>query len=173
MSNIASHLLTIEQRTAIGDVVTESAWIEYIAGVMIAHFAHLKPHAYEALVAGKMLGTKLDLLSELGTPQLKSTKLKKEFDALITRLKQLNSERSILVHGLWEPEGGLTLADLMRLKKVGKIEAVQRRAMKQSRKLKGDRLPGLVREMSRGSTDLFNFFTQRFLKVGRAKRQSR
>jgi hypothetical protein len=61
------------------------------------------------------------------------------FKGLIDDLADLNGKRTVAIHGLWQPKGGFTLANLALGFNTGESEAVHSKG-----KLKADRLGDLV-----------------------------
>jgi hypothetical protein len=109
----ARDLLTVDQRAAIGDIAIESAWLDSIAAIAIMVLTKLEEPQARALLRGKMLDGKLQLLAELGEIVLPEAK-RDAFHGIVGRLRELNRDRVTVIHGTWQPKGGFTLAVLAK-----------------------------------------------------------
>jgi len=103
MKRISKTLLQDGELAALGGVAAESAYLESTVDNAIKAIVWMSDAQYAIFTAKSMLGTKLEMLHSLGELRLKSLKRKKQFLKIMSRLKHLNNERSLAIHGLWEP----------------------------------------------------------------------
>lgn len=106
MRGIRGQWQTDEQLADIGRVVVESANLENIIDQIIASYSGTTPEACAILMSTQMLGGKIECLSRLVPPKLRTKQAKKDFGDLIKRIVKLNSRRTIAVHGQWKPRNG-------------------------------------------------------------------
>jgi hypothetical protein len=110
----ARHILSNDQRAAIGDVVAESVWMETLAAEAIVIFARLSESSIDALLRGKMLDAKLQVLEEITETAVREEK-RKEFAELVATMRNLNRDRVTVVHGMWRPKsGGYAISDIAK-----------------------------------------------------------
>lgn len=103
MKRISKLLLEQEELASLGSVAAESAYLESTVDEGIKVIANLSDAQYEIFTAKTMLGTKLEMLHALGDLRIRAKNRKRRFGAIISKLKHLNQERSLAIHGLWEP----------------------------------------------------------------------
>jgi hypothetical protein len=151
-------ILTRGQLEALGLLVGEFARLEATLDMLIMHLARLSTEQYVAFMQGKMLGAKLTTLKEIGLQKLRSRKRKAVFRGLIDDLASLNGERTVAVHGLWQPKGGLTLALLMKGFNTAESEAVHRKG-----KLTAERLVEVVTSLDEAHSRLYSFWKSTWL----------
>ena len=97
-------ILTTEQLAAIGSVVVESTYCELEVENLIWILAGMKPEEGIHFTHGMQLQSRLDLLSQLAKERLTDEHERAEFTTLISNLKIANSERNVIVHGVWYSE---------------------------------------------------------------------
>lgn len=85
----------------IGRVAIESAWLELTTDMYIRKLARLKRKTAEALLDGRMMGGKLELLKSLGRANLPDTKLRNEFSDIVAAASAANTNRNTVIHGIW------------------------------------------------------------------------
>ena len=166
-------LLTVEQRAAIGDLVAESARLEALLEVAVSQLAKLDKDTHVALVSGNNLDKNLEILKELGERKLKSNRRRAEFSRLISRIKALNSERVIAVHGSWQPKAGYRMNPVWVTSHDGKreVEVVHRaRRSGALRALSGDRVEKLASQINTAFSDLVMFLMKAFPRFRPAHR---
>jgi hypothetical protein len=154
----ADLILSKEQQAALGVVVGEFARLDGTLDMLIGHLAGLGGPQYAVLMRGKMLGAKLEIFKEIGLLKLKSKSKKAVFTALLEELANLNGERTVAVHGLWQPKGGFTLAMLVRGFDTKESEAVHKKG-----KLSAQRLSDIVENLDSAHTRLFTFWRDTWL----------
>jgi hypothetical protein len=102
---IVTKILTKDQLAAIGSVAVESTICEEQVDELIWRLSGMKEIAGRFFTHTMSMQPKLDLLAELGKPQLRSEKRLKEFTKLISDLKEANLARNVAVHGKWLTNG--------------------------------------------------------------------
>jgi hypothetical protein len=107
---LTTQILTKDQLASIGSVVVESTYLEGFVESLIWDLSKLTPEQGKFFTHSLGLDSRLDLLASLGKPRIRSAKKKTEFTSLISRLKTVNRERNLIVHGLWETSGAGVLA---------------------------------------------------------------
>lgn len=115
--------LSDPQLQSIGQVAVESAWLERLTEFYIQRLARLNRKSAEALLDGRMMSTKLELLKMFGRARLKDVTTRNEFSDLIGKAIEANRDRNTVIHGLWAKEGKTKNA-LRNL--VGMAEATKR-----------------------------------------------
>lgn len=106
--------LTPEQRAAIGDVVAESVWMEEVVRFAISAFAGVSDESLELFLSGRMIDAKLQILEGLCETDTVGPDKRQALRDLVTPLRELNTHRVTVVHGMWEPKsGGYRLGDLV------------------------------------------------------------
>jgi hypothetical protein len=169
---MSPHVLDSKELAALGSVVVESTFAESLIETLISEMSKLDKGALVLFLRGAMMNTKLELLADLGKLKLRSAKRKEAFAEIISRLKHLNSERVIAVHGVWAKaikfnaaKGGtgmVTLAsfsDPMNIE-FGPSEATHPRGGKISAK----RLEALATQISDAYWDLYEFHAAVWVK---------
>ena len=112
----ARNLLAKEQLAALGEIAAESAQLEATVDLMIQIALKINIAEFDALVSGRMLGAKVDVLKTCGLSRLPGKRKKSrrhQFTVLMDHIKHLLSKRAVAIHGIWEPEGGMNLGNLM------------------------------------------------------------
>ena len=92
-------------REAVGSIAIESAYLERFIETMLYALTKLKRDMGYPIVEAGMIGSKIDLLTQVGKVKLAKRKRRlKQFTELISNIKQANTDRVTAVHGLWLPE---------------------------------------------------------------------
>jgi hypothetical protein len=154
-------ILTPVQLQALGLLVGEFARVELTLDLLIMHLARLSPAQYATFMQGKMLNAKLTTLKEIGTQKLRSQKRKVLFKSLVDTLADLNGQRTVAVHGLWQPKGGYTLALFAKGFSTAESEAVHKKGT-----LRAERLVDLVKSLDDAHTRLYSFWKTTWLDPG-------
>lgn len=102
---IVSLILTKDQLAAIGSVAVESTACEQYVDELIWYLSGMKESEGRLFTHTMNMQPKLDLLSELGKPQLRSDKKRAQLTTLISDLKEANISRNVAVHGTWLTNG--------------------------------------------------------------------
>lgn len=149
-------VLTTEQLAAIGSIAVESAYLEDFVDFMIAWLAGLPDEQLSILIPRAMLDGKLDILRNLGIIKLRSKRRKEEFQQIIAKLKELNSQRNIAVHGNWQSK------EMHRLSDIGKgipvqIGNAEARGKKQNSVLHASKLQTVAISIADYREKLFHF----------------
>lgn len=98
-------IFTKEQLAALGSVVVESTACEELVETLIWNLAKLTEDQGKFFTSSINMNSRLELLSSLGKPLLRSEAKKAEFTRLISNLKEANAARNIVVHGKWQTSG--------------------------------------------------------------------
>jgi hypothetical protein len=147
--------LTDAERAALGSVVAESANLESSVDFILLHLTNLTHTAYDAMMGGKMLGAKLDVLKAIGLAKLRSKKRKKTFNDLMGKLTSLNGQRTIAVHGIWGPEGHNALRWLVDIAQGKKLPAA---AKHKKGILQAAKLETLAKKLSEENSALWSYW---------------
>lgn len=92
-------------QAAIGSIAVESAYLERYIETMLYALTKISRDIGQPMIEGTMIGSKLDLLLHVGKVKLaKRPKRLKQFCDLMSRIKQANTDRTIAIHGVWQPE---------------------------------------------------------------------
>lgn len=87
---------------AIGSIAAESAYLERFVETLIYRLTKLTREMGYPIVEAGMLGSKLDLLTQVGRVKLNGKEIvSTQFSDLMSRIKHANSERILAVHGVW------------------------------------------------------------------------
>jgi hypothetical protein len=162
--------LSQQEMAAIGSVVAESQ-LENNLDSGIRYLTKLSTDQYDIVVGTRMLGAKIVIFKELGLLKLKSKKKRKEFSLIMDRLAELNSERAIVVHGIWMPAGGVT-ADLVDGMFSGRLKrkdmppgmAIHKKGRARYFKFESKHLETLAQELTDGIHDLAKFWDPKWYK---------
>jgi hypothetical protein len=98
----------------------------------------------------------LDVLKIIGLAKLRSKKRKKAFNDLMGRLTSLNGQRTIAVHGIWEPEGNNAMRWLMDIVQGKQLPAAAAKHKKGI--LPAAKLETIARKLSDENTALWVFW---------------
>jgi len=97
-----SHFLTQEELATIGSVVVESANLEYAVEIFICRLLNLTPRHRTTFLARGMFDGKLQTLENVAQMQLADKEeCLAQLKTLISEMKANNSERTLVVHGIW------------------------------------------------------------------------
>jgi hypothetical protein len=99
------HLLCDEDLRAVGCLAAETTRLEACIDELLADLCSLNRLRFDALLSGKMIGAKADILFSLLEPYAKSTKRKAKLKALQSRTKTAISDRNTVIHGQWIFQG--------------------------------------------------------------------
>lgn len=102
---LATLILTKDQLAAVGSVAVESTFCEEFVELFIWALLGVRERQGKFLTAPLQMNSRLDLLSSLMKVRLRSATKRLAFTDLISRLREANSERNVIVHGSWEPDG--------------------------------------------------------------------
>jgi hypothetical protein len=102
---LVTYILTQEQLAAIGSVVVESTFCEEQVERLIWRLCKLDPEQGKFLTGSINMNSRLDLLSVIGKPLLRSEVKRRELTKLISDLKESNNARNVVVHGTWMTDG--------------------------------------------------------------------
>jgi hypothetical protein len=100
-----THLLNKDQLAALGEVAANSAELEYMLAFVLMWCLRLNGKQTRALVSDAMLSKRITLLESIGKETISGRELKKEFKAIIQRVKDLSGHRNTVIHGTWGPKG--------------------------------------------------------------------
>lgn len=102
---VATLIFTKDQLAALGSVVIESTACEELVESLIWNLSRLTEDQGKFFTSSINMNSRLELLSSLGKPLLRSETKKTEFAKLISDLKEANGARNIVVHGKWQTDG--------------------------------------------------------------------
>jgi len=158
--------LTTEQLAALGSIAMESAYLEDLVDMLIGEIAKLSDAQFRALLPGAMLAAKLDILHDLAILKLKSKTKIEKFGLIIAKLKHLNSQRTIAIHGQWQSLERISFAELAQGAsfKLGNAEATHVRGKKQPSKLHASKLHDIADGISEYRDQLFHFCLQSWIR---------
>ena len=168
LGRMSKQVLDDAELAALGSVVVESTFAEALLDTIISHMSRLDKDELVLFLRGAMMQTKLELMADLGKLKLRSPKRKAAFAKIVSRLKHLNADRVIAVHGVWEraikfnaAKGGgmVTLASFADPSNIefGPSEAIHPRGGKISAR----RLDSLATQISETYWDLYEFYLSR------------
>ena len=159
--------MSVNKLASLGAVVAESAELEKTTDMIIASLLRLNDKQYEVILKSQQLAAKLKVLKELGAQKLTTKRNKKVFGDLIDRLTSFNSNRNVIVHGVWGPVGGYKLSWLAsgRPKNIG-IQAKDAKA----RTFNAEKLDDLATKLWTGRSELFHFWMKHWV-MGRARKK--
>lgn len=106
-------ILTPAQLAALGAVVVYSAELEHRLNLMIEDLTGMDNKQLRAVSRGGMLQDKLITVEKLGELKFKGKTNRKRLKNLISHLRERNTERTIVVHGVWLPRVGGALTQLL------------------------------------------------------------
>ena len=157
------NILTAEQLAILGEVACASAQLESTTGFMLMLVLQFNDVDQVAIVAPMTLTARLDILKKVGAPRIRSKKKAKEFVRLMDHLKDCVGQRNIAIHGLWGPEGEMSLGHLiMIMTGHEKPKAVE--AKNKNRVFKAAKLGQLARDLDEGGTKLWDIAKSTWLK---------
>jgi hypothetical protein len=167
MSAIGRARLTLsnEQLAALGEIAAESAHLESAVDLMIQVVLKISPEEFDVLINNRMLGAKVDVLKTCGAIRLAGKKRKKrrnQFTALMDHIKFLISQRAIAIHGIWGPEGGMKLGDLVAFW-AGAGSAGAAEAKHKKGAMKAAQLEKLAEQFNQAVSDLWAFARNNWL----------
>jgi len=170
----SAHFLSAAQREALGALAVESAALEYTVNLALTILTDLDAHQASVMFEGRMLGWKLDALKAIGLERLTTEVKRRAFSQLIGTLKSLNGERTVAIHGQWQPAGGVRLGELFAGADPATrpAEATIARDGK-VRKLKAGRLHEIANGLSDGEVSLGRFVMEEFWVMPNARRHYR
>jgi hypothetical protein len=149
-------LLTKEQLAALGAITLESAQLEQTIDFVIRACMEDFEVLIEDLTKNRMLGQKIDLLKMCGQGKLRGKRRKKilkEFTGLMDHCKLLVSRRAIVVHGSWQPEGGMKMNDMIQIM-MGKWKPRAAEAKHKKGLMKAEKLEALAEDIAKIDSEL-------------------
>lgn len=151
--------LTTEQLAALGRITLESAYLERLVDTLIMEIAKLSDEQFRALLPGAMLAAKLEILNNLAILKLKSKSKKEKIGSIISKLKHLNSQRTIAIHGQWQSLEKISFADFAKGDsiRIGNAEATHVRGNRQPSKLHVSKLQDIADGISEYCNQLADF----------------
>jgi hypothetical protein len=102
---LVSLMLTKDQLAAIGSVVVESTFCQELVESVIWGATKLKEDQGKYFTGPLQMNSLLELMGSVAKPKLRSNKKRAALTSLISRMKEANNERNIIVHGSWQPDG--------------------------------------------------------------------
>ncbi len=102
---LATLIFTKDQLAALGSVVVESTACEEYVESLIWNLAKLDENQGKHFTSSMQMNSRLEMLSTLGKPLLRSEKKRNELTQLISKLKTVNAARNVVVHGNWQTNG--------------------------------------------------------------------
>jgi hypothetical protein len=107
----SDYILSADQLRAIGNVVVETTYLEIYVEQVIWRLAGMEKESGKFFTDQTRIAARLELLSSLGKPRLKGTKLAR-FTALVSDIKIETEHRNTIVHGVWVT-AKISLAELL------------------------------------------------------------
>jgi hypothetical protein len=157
------YILTEKQLSILGEIASASAQLESTTGFMIMMVLNITVEDYEAIITPMNLSTRLEVMKKVGMQRIKRKKRAKEFKELMEHLKDCVIQRNTVIHGLWGPEGKMTLGQLMMVmtghEKPGPVEAKNK-----NRVFKAVKLEQLAKDLDEGGTKLWDIARATWLK---------
>jgi len=132
--------------------------------MMISSVANLSEDQTSIFLSKAMLSAKLDILRDLGLLKLRSKIRQDNFRRIISDLKLLNGQRTIAIHGKWEPKGGFKLKDIIYFSPSGEAEASHKRGKKEPTKLSSAQLLKVPIKIDASCTELYKFWIELWVK---------
>jgi len=163
----STSVLTQAQLAAIGEIAVESAYLDGMVDFLIAQILNISEEKYYVVSNGVMLGTKLDILRNLGLIRLRSKKRKLEWENIVSQVKHLNSQRTIAIHGYWQSKHGRKLSDLNKetwILPSGEAQAVHKRGKKKPSILDAQNLQKLAYDIHDNRNKLMIFYANSWMK---------
>jgi hypothetical protein len=157
------NILTEKQLAILGEVASASAQLESTAGFMIMIVLNFTTDDSDAVVGPMSLSTRLDVLKKVGLPRIRTKKRAKEFSKLIDHLKDCVTQRNIAIHGVWGPEGQMTISALMSIM-AGHEKPKAVEAKNKNRTFKAAKLEQLAKDLDEGGTKLWDTAKATWLK---------
>lgn len=96
-------VLKQEQLEAIGCIAVIAAQLEDRLERSIWAMMGIPDSEGKALIVNPMIDKSCDLLRDLSKFKIKDSNKRKRFQDIICRIKHLNQERNIAIHGIWIP----------------------------------------------------------------------
>ena len=97
----SKEIMSSEQLAEIGSLALESTDCEVMVESLIWDLAGMDPDSGKLFTHGMQMNTRLETLSSLGKARLSSDDQLEKFAAIISTLKDLNSKRNMVIHGIW------------------------------------------------------------------------
>ena len=94
-------ILNVEQLAEIGSIALESTECEITVESLIWALAGLEPEVGVLFTQGLQMNSRLELLSALGKARLSKDEDIERYAGIISKLKELNSRRNLVIHGSW------------------------------------------------------------------------
>ena len=163
-NELATDLLTDDQLKALGTISVEcSAIEEYVNQLLPMAAGTSSESAIVLLGAGTNLGRKLEMLQELATLNFSGAK-KDQFVAALVLAKKAVSDRSILLHGVWQHSGNKLKVMLTGVpKRPGEAEIVNRRKSKQA-PVKAAQILQIANDVSKAQRAMFDLWIEHVIR---------
>lgn len=94
-------IMTTEQLAAVGSVALESTECEMVVEDLIWKLARLNQESGKLFTQGMQMQNRLEMLLQLGKLNIVQPATLERFTGLISKLKELNGSRNIIIHGSW------------------------------------------------------------------------
>ena len=158
--DLATELLTDGQLKALGVISVEcSAIEEYVNQLLPLAAGTSSESAIVLLGAGTNLGRKLEMLQELAILNFTGAK-REQFVSALALAKKVISDRSILLHGVWQHSGNMLKEMLTGVpRKPGEAEVVNKRKPKQT-PVKAAQVLQIASDVSRAQLAIYDLWAE-------------
>lgn len=155
-------IMTEPHLAAIGMVVIESTYLERMVERLIWWLCRLNPQQGKFFTARTQMDARLELLSDLAKPRIADPTRLAVFTKLIADLKNVNTERDVMVHGLWTPKPQLPIATSGIME--WQITSIKERPKVAPLTMSPDQIVEVAKRISSGYFDLASFATKEWPK---------
>jgi hypothetical protein len=170
---MSKDLLTPYQLAALGSVVVESADLENKLNMMLQDLTGLSDAHLRIMNRGSMLQQKLEAVEKLGEQKFTAKSSKARLKNAITYLKQRNTERTIIVHGVWRPGGGGGALAQLAAYQSGQPLALEAVLYKNNATFKASELDKLALKIQIATGDLWELFMEKRAKPAAKRNEYR
>lgn len=146
-------VLTPEQLEAIGCVAIISAYLQNYMERLVWSLCHIKESDGKFLTDRLMVDKLADLLSDIAKPRIETTEKLAIFTEIISKIKEANTERNTIIHGIWLP----IIKQEKGKQKIGPGQATKRRLKSDPVYFEAEKIMTTAHKLNKIHHELYEF----------------